>query len=43
MHPLENEVDVLLDTATKAKIVKLLKKDYVKTDKETLLKTFNES
>ena len=42
-EPIENEVDTLLDTATKAKIVKLLKKDYVKTDKETLLKTFNEA
>ena len=42
-EPIENEVDALLESSTKAKIVKLLKKDYVKTEKETLLQTFNEA
>ena len=42
-EPIENEVDSLLESSTKAKIVKLLKKDYVKTEKEALLQTFNEA
>ncbi len=42
-EPIENEVDALLESSTKAKIVKLLKKDYVKTEKEALLQTFNEA
>ncbi len=42
-EPIAHQVDTLLDSTTKAKIVKLLKKDYVKTDKEALLQTFNEA
>ncbi len=40
---IEKSVDSLLAPDTKAKIVKILKKDYVKTDKEALLSLFNEA
>ena len=42
-EPIEKEVDTLLDASTKAKIAKLIKKDYLKLDKEKLLTTVNEA
>jgi len=40
---IENAVNALLTSDTKSKIVKVLKKDYLKTDKEALLSLFNEA